>query len=111
MKYVCLKTCQLRINGHITFCEKGEIYNLKEANQFFRCIEEKVVPDYKIDFIKASEAELKGAKWKFDDAFKAIKEHFDVELDKEEGTRKSDVIKQILDARYRALNTLKMPAE
>jgi len=106
MKYVCIRTCQIRIAGKITLCEKGNIYELKEADPRFQCIEEKAAPEYKIDFLKASEAELKEAKWNFKDAAKVMKEHFDKKLNNEDGTKKSDVIKQILDIRYRAVNTL-----
>ena len=106
MKYVCLKTCQIRKGTQIVLCTKGDIIELPKPDPRFQCIEEKAAPEYKIDFLKASEAELKEAKWNFKDAAKVMKEHFDKKLDNEDGTKKSDVIKQILDIRYRAVNTL-----
>ena len=102
MKYVCLQTCQIRKGPQILLCEKGEIYELDKPNPRFQCIEEKAAPTYSIDFLKASESELKEAKWKFSDAYDAIKEKFDIELEK--GSKKSDIVAQILDARFRAVN-------
>jgi len=105
MKYVCIKTCQIRVDGRITFCSKGEIYELPKADPRFQCIEE-TAKEYKIDFTKATEAELKAANWKFKEAATVMLEHYGKELEKEEGTKKSDVIRQILDIRYRAVNSL-----
>lgn len=94
---VCTKTCQARINGVIVFVRKGEVVVPDEITpETFEALEA-----YEIDFENATEETLTATKWTFDEAFDAVKEAFDVELKKEEGTTKSDVIKQILDARYR----------
>lgn len=106
--YVCRKTCQVRIGGKITLCTRGQIYTLDKPNGNFQSINGEV-ETYQVDFIKASQEELKAAKWKFVDAYKAIKETYDVELTREEGTTRMNVIDQILDARYRAIDTLPIP--
>jgi len=104
MKYVCRKNCQHRDNGKIRFCERGRVYEFAEKPKFgFDTIGEKSEPDYKLDFLTASEEELKKTKWSFDDASDAIQAAYGVELFREEGTRKSEVIDQILDARFRSV--------
>ena len=108
MKYVCRQTCQVRIRGKITLCNKGGIYNLEEPNARFDCIEPEA-QTYEVDFLKASKEELREAKWKFSDAKAAIKEAYDVSIHKEEGTTRMNVIDQILDARYRAIDVIPTP--
>lgn len=108
MKYVCRQTCQVRIKDQITLCNKGQIYELDEPNDRFQAIAEEQ-ENYKVDFLKASEAELKEAKWSFTEAKKAIKAAYDVTLTNAKGTSRMNVIDQILDARYRAIDSLEIP--
>jgi len=115
MKYVCRVTCQHKIEGKITFCERGYIFEFAEdPGPRFECLEAKpgatpIDKQYEIDFLKASEDELKEAKWEFKQAYEAIKDAYDIELFKEKGTRKSEIISQILDARFRAVTINKEP--
>ena len=83
------------MNGKITFFTKGEVAEFKKCPPNFRPLTDK------IDFTTASEAELLEAKWKFSDAFNAVKEEYGVELKK---TDKADIVAQILDARYRQVD-------
>jgi len=104
MKYVCLQTCQIKVYEKTTLVKRGAVVDVPDdPGQRFRCLEDPVV-EYQIDFLKASEQELKNAKWKFADAKKAIGEAYGVELTREDGDKKSDIIAQILDAKYRAIN-------
>lgn len=102
MKYICKRTCQLRINDQITLVSRGDVIEL-DKDPGAKCFESIETEAYKLDFTKASEQELKLTKWTFNEAYKAIKAKYDVELHKEEGTKRSEVIDQILDARYRAI--------
>lgn len=98
MECLCVRTCQAkRDNGSVTFVKEGEV------RSFLKC------PDYfvpvnsieSVDFTQAGEQELMAASWTFDEAYDAIQGAFGVELIKEEGTLKSDVVSQILDAKFR----------
>lgn len=95
MKCVCETTCQVRVNGRITFVKEGEVFEFDKCPRNFR-----PVAGENINFLTASEEELLEANWKFSDAAKAIFEAYKVKLKQAE---KSDVVKQILDARYRAV--------
>lgn len=109
MKCVCIKTCQIRHNDRITFVMKGEVYEFDECPANFRVVAGEAEEAPAVDFTKASEDELKAAKWKFEDANAAMEQAYGKSLEKEEGTKKSDVIAQILDIRYRAVNIIKEP--
>jgi len=104
MKYICRKTCQHRDEGQIFFCEMGTVYEFKDApkNNCFEAID-KEKELYVVDFLTAGETELKQAKWKFSDAEKSIWDAYGVKLSKEDGDKKSDIIGQIMDARYRSV--------
>ena len=96
MKCVCVRTCQVRVNGKIVYVEKGQVLDFDKCPVNFESIEARA--EEGIDFLKASENELMESSWSFADAFKAIKDAYGVELKK---TEKADVVEQILDARYR----------
>ena len=102
MKCICTKTCQIRIDGKIHLVEKGDVKELAELPANGRFISTDA-PDYEVDFSKASEKELMETKWKFSEAKAFILASYDVELKKEEGDKKSDIVARILDARYRAV--------
>ena len=100
MKCVCKKTCQLRMDdGKIWLINAGmviDIENLPKKN--FVSLEAE--GSYEIDYTTASEDELLEAKWKFSAAYEAVFNEYNVKLKK--GGIKADVVKQILDARYRS---------
>ena len=72
--------------------------NLKE-HPCFRGLEEDP-----LSFETSSREELEARKWKFSEASEAIKQLYNVDLKKEEGTLKSDIITQIFDARFREVD-------
>ena len=105
MDYVCVKDCQLRIDGQITFLVRGEVVNMeslpKSHEHCFNGIGDK---EYSVNFGKASEAELMKAKWKVSEASSYCEKHYDKKIEKQEGDKKSDIVDKILDARYRAVS-------
>ena len=109
MKCICMRDCQIRIGveGKIHTIVKGEVieFDAKEAPKNFKSIEkdEKTQEDYKVDFLKAGEEELMESKWTFIEASAAVEEAYGVKLKKEKGTKKSEIVAQILDARYRSV--------
>ena len=106
MKYVCLKTCQVRLGNKITKVRKGAVISLEKPHPCFRALEptpEEPTPA-PVNFLKASAAELQESKWTFKEAAAIIKEAYDVDLFKEKGTKKSEIISQIIDARFRAVD-------
>jgi len=104
MKCLCKATCQIRIDGQITFVEADDVIELDELpdNGCFMSLED---DGYAVDFITASREELMSVKWKFSDAAKAIFDAYRVTIRREDGDKKSDVVEAILDARYRAIDT------
>jgi len=72
----------------------------EDLGPHFTCL----TPGYAIDFTKASADELQAADWKFADADKVIRSQYGKSLFREKGTKKSEVIQQILDARFRAVD-------
>jgi len=105
MKHLCLRTCQVDIYGKITFVKRGDVIRSSEVDlgPRFKNLEEEAAP-HEVDFLTAKEEELINSKWSFSDAKKAIFDKFGVELKREEGTKKSEVIDQILDARFRSVD-------
>lgn len=103
MKYVCMRTCQLRVHGRARFISRGTVIELeKDPGNRFRSIgTPEAAP---VNFLTAKEGELQNSKWTFKAAQKAILDQYGVKLFKEEGTKKSDIIGQILDARFRAID-------
>ena len=95
--------CQIRINGKITFVGVGEVKELKKEHHCFRAVGGET-PDVELDFTKASEAELKASNWTFKEAQKAVMQAYNVELQREEGDKKSDIIGKILDAKFRSID-------
>ncbi len=99
MKQLCTDTCQLRLDGpkgRIYLVEKDQVVNYKDKHP---CLSPLEIEDYVLDFLTAGASELEEAKWKFEDAAKVIKEAYNVTLKK--GTSKADVIKELIDIRYR----------
>ena len=98
MKCTCLRKCQIRNDfGQAILYIPGDVQEFEECPKYFRPL----APEGEIDFIFASEAELMEANWAFAKAKKVIKEEYDVDLRYEEGMVKSDIVKQILDSRFR----------
>jgi len=96
MKHACIRKCQYRNNTNkVRLASVGDVVELDkkpfESNWT-------ALDALEIDFLVMSEAELTEVSWKFSDAFTAVKDEYDVELKK---TTKDDIIKQILDARFR----------
>ena len=106
MKVVCRQTCQLRLEGDkvvekggkITFIEAGTVLDLNKCPAAFASLESK---EYEVDFENATEQELLKAKWSVADAQEAIAELYDYDLVVDKGDTKKDVVKAILDVRYR----------
>ena len=105
-KYLCIRTCQLRIDDQIHFIEKHAVRTLAEdPGKNFRCLtvdDETNEAPYEVDFTTAERAELLEARWNMKQAKAAVQEAYGVELISVEGDRKTDVVDRILDARYRA---------
>jgi len=80
--------------------QKGVVQEFEECPAHFIPVEE---IDEAIDFFTAGEAELMERKWSFEEAHEAILAKYQIELKREEGTKKSDVVSQILDARFRSV--------
>jgi len=98
MKCLCLRTCQARKDdGAVTFVKEGEVRSFLKCPEYFT----PVASIKEIDFTTAGEDELMAASWTFDEAYAAVLAAFNIELFKEEGTKKSEVVTQILDAKFR----------
>ena len=99
MKHTCIRKCQYR-NGSktIRLASVGDVVDFKEApfEENWMSLEAK-----EVDFIQMSESELLHASWSFSAAADAVEEAFKVELKK---TDKVDIVKQIIDARYRQVD-------
>ena len=111
MKCICMRTCQVRIGeeGKIHTIVRGEVLEFDKCPAHFTSIEKNPVTqeEYKVDFLKAGEEELMEAKWTFKAASMAILDEYNVKLKKETGTKKSEIVAQILDARYRSITKRK----
>lgn len=82
---------------------KGEIHDLPECPTHFSSLEDEDT-QREVNFLTDGEEALMELKWKFSDAAEAVKEAYDADLKKHEDTTKADIVAQILDARYRALD-------
>jgi len=102
MKCVCRRKCLLRIDGKGLFFNRGEVSEFEECPNNFAPLEGPNADS--VDFLTASEEELMEAKWKISDASLAIKDEFDIKLKSGKGYKKLDLVKQILDARYRKVD-------
>ncbi len=99
MKQLCTETCQLRLDGpkgRIYLVEKDQVVDYKGKH---KCLQPLQAESYELNFLTAGAQELEETKWKFEEAAKAIQKAFNVALKKREN--KADVIKEILDIRYR----------
>lgn len=102
-KYVCTRKCQIKVGERITFVNTGTVVTLeKDPGKNFRSIDGE--QDDPINFLTAKKGELQKSKWTFKAAQKAILDKYGIELFKEEGTRRSEIIDQILDARFRSID-------
>lgn len=99
-KAVCVRTCQTRLGGKITYIPQGEVVDMDHVKGNENCFE-LLGDDRPVDFVNASEAELIESDWKFADANAAMQSNFNTSLKWEEGIKKSDVVGQIMDIRYR----------
>ena len=104
MKCICMRNCQVRIEGKIHTIVRGEVREFDKCPANFKSIEKE---EYIIDFTKAGEQELMEAKWTFKAAATAIMDEYNIKLKKETGTKKSEIVAQILDARYRSITKRK----
>lgn len=96
---ICRATCQQRLpSGHIRFFEIGEVFPFQECPEAF----EPLGGD--IDFITAERDELLAARWTAKEAREAIMGEFGVELKRIADGTKIEMVDEILDIRYRALN-------
>lgn len=100
MKCVCTKVHQRRLNGKITLVSRGQVFDFEKCPDLFSPMDNG--DSYVIDFTKAEEEELMAAKWAFKDASAVMLETYGIELKREEGTKKSEVVAQILDIRFRS---------
>ena len=110
MKCVCRQDCQLRLEdgnkivkkgGKITFIERGTILNLNECPSTFESLE---AEEYALDFSTATEQELLKAKWTITEAKDAMKEIYGHDLKISSEDKKKDVVRTILDIRYRKMD-------
>lgn len=96
--YVCRVPCQVVMpEGGVRTFDAGSCWEFPtdfEVPKWFDNLDS----SEGIDFITASEEELANAKWKFAEAKAAVSEALGVTL--KTGT-KTEIIRQILDARYR----------
>ena len=99
-KFICYRTCQLKMpDGSIRFFTPGESVEADECPPHFEHSEK-----VQVDFIYSNKSILENAEWSFTMAKDAIFEKYGVELKREEGTTKAQIIDQILDIRFRALD-------
>jgi hypothetical protein len=97
MKCVADCSCQVWVNGKITFFMAGQVADFDECPVHFTSLEEKK----DIDFARDTEDMLLNSKWSFKQASDAAKELYNVTLKK---GSKADLVSQILDARYRKVD-------
>jgi hypothetical protein len=98
MECLCLITCQARRDdGSVTYVKRGEVRTFLKCPEYFTPVDS----IGSVDFTTAGEEELMAASWTFDEAHEAILAAFNIELVKEDGTKKSEVVTQILDAKFR----------
>lgn len=102
MKCVARRRCQAKVQSRIVTFARGQVQEFDECPPHFEVIEGDKAPV--IDFIKAGRPELMAAKWTFEDANSAMLQMYGKQLKKEEGTKKSEIVEQIIDIRYRAVN-------
>ena len=105
MKCVAKKNCLVRLsNGRLRPFDKNAVFDFDECPPQFRPLVGEMADAPELNFLTAGEQELMEAKWTFQDAYNAIKVAYGKELKKEEGTKKSEVVAQILDHRFRAFD-------
>jgi len=99
MKCVCVTKCYIEgPSGRNQLFVRGDVAEFKICPDHFVSLDSE---EYEFSFAKASETELLEATWSFSEAKDFVKIAYDRELKK---TDKADIVKQILDARYRAVN-------
>lgn len=104
MKCVCTTACFIEhpTLGVPTRFNPGQVEDFEKCPTHFKALN--VSGNLEIDFKNASEEELMAVQWSFSDAEAAVKEAYNVELTREEGTTKADVVKQIVEARTRHID-------
>jgi hypothetical protein len=98
MLCVCERPCQKQIDDYIMTFEKGAIHAFDECPKFFRPLEGKDAEP--VDFDNAGEDELLVAEWEVQDMQKFILDKYKKITKK---TSKEDLVKMLLDLRFRAL--------
>jgi len=98
MYCVCEEDCQLHVGGGIKFYSEGQVDDFDECPDHFTSV---LDPDFKLDFTTASEAELFAADWDKRAAVRALKKAYKTTLNINPGETKKDIIRSILDIRYR----------
>lgn len=103
MKQAAKIPCQVRQpSGKIITLARGEVIDYPEGHPHLRPIEGPMATE--VDFLTATKDELQVAKWKFSEANGVMEKAYGKSLFKEEGTKKSEIISQILDIRYRSVD-------
>ena len=101
MKCVCDRKCQVKDDaGGVHLANVGRVMEFKECPEYFTPVDDVTF----IDFLEATEDQLLAVKWAFEDAAEAINNAYGIELKRGEDTKKSDVVAQILAARFRAVD-------
>ncbi len=99
MKYLCISACQYTDSrGFNVLAKVRDVVEFDEPP--FKSLW-KPLGEVELDFTLASESELLESTWSFNDAAEVVKEVYDIDLKK---TDKPDIVKQILDARYRQVS-------
>jgi len=99
MKYLCISACQYTDSrGFNVLAKVRDVVEFDEPP--FESLW-KPLDEVELDFTLASESELLESTWSFNDAAEVVKEVYDIDLKK---TDKPDIVKQILDARYRQVS-------
>ena len=94
VKCICIRACQVRIDGLARYFHAGEVRVFKECPPHWRPIE-----TVEVDFLSSPREVLMETEWSFKEAQEVIKKAYGFSLVKEAGTKKSDIVDQILEAR------------
>lgn len=102
MLQVAKQSCQIirKSDNHIMTVSKGDVVDFEGGHLHLQPLSGPTAK--KVDFLQAGEAELLESKWTFKEAAKAIADLYKIRLKKSD--KKSEVVTQILDARYRGLD-------
>ncbi len=98
MKCICTAKCFIKHDGRTARFNPGQVIEFEECPTHFEELKENTP----LDFLTSGEEKLLNTKWRLEDAKKAIKAAFGVTLT---GKKKETIVKQILDARNRSVDT------